>query len=116
MKAYVLALGLVAAAAIPSPASAVTGILMDAPCAASYSGSSIDDAREHSKTCSLVKVGGKKGFALVTESGDVLKLDPKGAKLALMTVKHSKKDAEVLMEVDGTVKKDRLSVDSLKTL
>jgi|GEM_PF-2735530 len=116
MKAFVLAVGLVAAAALPSSASAVTGVLMDAPCAASYSGSSIEDAREHSKTCSLVKMGGKKGFALVTESGDVLKLDPKGAKLALQTVKLSKKDSEVMMQIDGKVKKDRLSVDSLKTL
>ena len=116
MKRFALLAVLLAAAAPSIPAATFSGVLMDKPCASTFNGDGQDAALEHSKSCALTKDGKKKGFVIVTDDGAALELDTKGNRLALKTVEITKKNSEVVMEIQGEQKKDRVSVDSLRVL
>ena len=116
MKRFALSAVLLAAFALSVPAATFNGVLMDKPCASAFDGAGQDAALEHSKTCALLKDGKKKGFVIVTDDGASLELDTKGNRLALKTVEITKRDSEVVMEIQGEQKKDRVAVDSLRVL
>lgn len=100
-------------AAAPMPADTVKGVLLDNVCAADFSGD-YSAAKELAKGCNLAEGGKKKGFAMVSEDGRMLKIDAKGNGLLMRALKYADKSEPFELEVEGKVKGDKVAVDQLR--
>ncbi|MBI1356373.1 MAG: hypothetical protein GC160_18685 [Acidobacteria bacterium] len=108
LLSFAMALG---AAALP--ADTVKGVILDNVCAAEFSGD-FAAAVEHSKTCSLLEGGKKKGFSIVSEDGQTLTLDAKGNSMLLRSLQYSKKTGEIQVEAEGKVKGSKIAVQQIR--
>lgn len=103
----------VALGAAPLPGDTVKGVLLDNICAADFSGD-YAAAKELSKGCDLAKGGKKKGFSIVSEDGQTLKLDTKGNDMLLRVLQYSDKTEQVEVEAEGKVKGAKMAVDQIR--
>ncbi|MFM8535575.1 MAG: hypothetical protein ACKOEC_18620 [Acidimicrobiia bacterium] len=67
---------------------------------------------KHTRECALMDSCIKSGYAVVTDSGMVFKLDAKGNEQAVAALKASKQEANLKVTVAGAVKDGMVSVTS----
>jgi hypothetical protein len=89
------------------------GHLLDAVCAKNHA-TETGYKEKHEKTCSLMDVCVKSGFALVTADNRVLTFDEKGNQLALDLIKKTEREKDWKVSVSGAISADTISVATLR--
>lgn len=89
----------------------LTGHLVDQMCGAEVKDAA--KAAEHSKECALMDHCASSGYGIFAD-GKYVKFDTEGSKKAKALVEKTKKDKDIVVVADGTLKNDTLSVASLK--
>ncbi|MEP7235467.1 MAG: hypothetical protein ABI778_09250 [Ignavibacteriota bacterium] len=94
----------------PTP-NVMIGYLMDKMCSKRMVGNT-DKMMKHTKTCLLEETCASTGFGLMTEK-KFIPFDAKGNELALEYLDNSKKERDFLVEVKGSMKKNKLAITEL---
>jgi hypothetical protein len=117
MKQYLLGISLVvvglgATMAGQSNSQKISGYLVDTVCAAGHA-TEPGYSANHDKKCNLMDGCIKSGYSLVTSDNKVLKLDQKGAEMALALIKGTDKDKDWRVVVTGKVDGQMLAVNNI---
>lgn len=89
----------------------LTGHLIDQMCGGEVKNAA--KAAEHSKECALMDHCAESGFGIFAD-GKYVKFDAEGSKKAKMLVEKTKKEKDIAIVAEGTLKGDTLTVASLK--
>lgn len=103
----------VALGAAPMSADTLKGVLLDNVCAAGFEGD-YAAAKEHSESCRLATDGKKKGFSIVSEDGEMLRLDSKGNGLLMRALRFAEEDRPLEVEIEGKIKGSRVAVNQIR--
>ena len=103
---------LFSAGAVQAQEQTFTGHLVDTVCANGHAHEA-GYAEKHENSCNLMPVCIKSGYSLVTAERKSLKLDDKGAELALALVRKTSREKDVKATVVGTLEGDRISVSAI---
>jgi hypothetical protein len=89
-----------------------TGHLVDTVCANGHAHEP-GYAQNHENSCNLMPGCIKSGYSLITAERKSLKLDEKGAELALALVRETSRTKDVKATVVGTLEGDRIRVSAI---
>jgi hypothetical protein len=89
-----------------------TGHLVDTVCANGHAHEA-GYAQNHENSCNLMPACIKSGYSLITAERKALKLDDKGAELALALVRKTSQAKDVKATVVGALEGDRIIVSSI---
>jgi len=90
----------------------LTGYLVDTVCAVGHA-TEPGYSENHDKNCNLMTGCIKSGYSLVTFDKKVLKLDQKGAEMALALIKATDKEKDWKVVVNGKVDGQTIAVNSI---
>jgi len=101
-----------AASAKKEPAAKkLDGYLVDKMCSKRMIGH-MDKAMKHTKTCLIEESCASTGYGLLTEKKYIL-FDAKGNELVANYLKTTSKESNFMVEVTGSMKKNRLAISSI---
>jgi hypothetical protein len=114
LAAGALALSIGLSASDSPPRQTTRGTLVDLTCATDPKKDLARLRKEHTRRCLLMPVCAESGYALLTESNEVLRFDVKGNELARKLIEKHSHTQNWQVSVEGVVRADQVAVERIR--